>query len=395
MTARRRWSLCVSLLVLGQLLPLTSAHAATRAGADRRPPLHLVNGHRMGLGAVLSTSDGGQVFGWDIDETGADGVLASAQDVEKGVRVSMQTFDQTTGAITGTFARDSGPKNSYGVDGVFAGDVALVTHYVVPRGSIYAKRLYEVMNPVTGEEFTGSWAPPVKDFDVLQSGDDQTTTSVLYGIELRRDDDPALVVTKVAANASTLIELDPNVYRDGTTVMAQDAATNQAVLASSNGAVGGPPPLNSIVNLRNGRVERWEGLNLGPYGAGFVNGIAVDSGTGMAATTTELNAQVEFYDLAERTGFAVQLPGTGPTSQLNSGTEVTADPKHHLFLVADPVYAPTGGSAIVVYDEQGNVVEAIPGFHFSFTPGRIAVNPKTRTGWADGPGVNQLQQFFY
>ena len=96
-----------------------------------------------------------------------------------------------------------------------------------------------------------------------------------------------------------------------------------------------------------------------------------------------------------KTGIGVQLPLTGPTDQLNSGTEVTNDPKHHLFLVADPVYAPTGTGAIVVYDEQGNFVEAISGFDFSFTPGRIAINPATRTGWADGPGVNQLQQFFY
>jgi len=96
-----------------------------------------------------------------------------------------------------------------------------------------------------------------------------------------------------------------------------------------------------------------------------------------------------------RTGVAVQLPLTGPADQTNSGTEVTVDAKHHLFLVAEPVYRPTGTGAIVVYDEQGNFVEAIRGFHFSPTPGRIAVNPPTRTGWTDGPAENQLQQFFY
>ena len=72
---------------------------------------------------------------------------------------------------------------------------------------------------------------------------------------------------------------------------------------------------------------------------------------------------------------------------------------HKLFLVADPVYAPTGDSAIVVYDEHGDFVEAITGFHFSnrFTvvPIRVAVNPSLRMGWVDGPGINQLQQFFY
>ena len=395
MTVRRRWSLFVSLLVLGQL-PLAWAGATTRAHTSSPPKLRIVDGHKVGLGAVLSTSDGGQIFGWDVDQHGADGVLAASQDVKKGYEVSVQTFDQTSGAITSTFARSTGQRNSYGVDGIFAGDVALVTHYVVPPGSIYAKRRYELMDRVTTQRFTGPWTSPIKDFDVLQSGDNQSTaTSLLYGIELHHQSAPALVVTDLAADTSSVITLDPNVYGDGTTVLAQDVSKNRAVLASSNGTVGGDPPLNSIVNLATGHITTWNGLNIGPYGAGFVNGIAVDSSTGIAATTTELNAEVEFYDLAARDGFAVQLPGTGDADQLNSGTEVAVDTMHHLFLVADPVYRPTGGSAIVVYDEQGNLVEGITGFRFSFTPGHIAVNPKTRTGWADGPGIDQLQQFFY
>jgi hypothetical protein len=395
-TVRRRWILFVGVLAFGQALPLAAARASSDTGTIRRPEVRVVDGHRVGLGHVLSTSDGGQIFGWDIDEHGADGVLSASRDVKRGDRVSMQTFDQVTGEITETFATSSGPKNSYGVDGIFAGDIALVTHYVVPHGSIYAKRFYDVMDPVTDRSFTGSWTSPVKNFDVIQNGDNQSTTaSVLYGIELNHQSAPALIVSDLASGTGRLIPLNRETYRLGTTVMAQDTATNRGVLASSDGAVLGPPPLNSLVNLSNGRITTWEGLNLGPYGAGFVNGLAVDSGTGIACTTTELNAQVEFYDLATKTGTAVQLPGTGDADQLNSGTEVTSDAKHKLFLVADPVYRPTGGGAIVVYDEKGNLVEAIPGFHFSPTPGRIAVNPKTRTGWADGPGVDQLQQFFY
>ena len=72
---------------------------------------------------------------------------------------------------------------------------------------------------------------------------------------------------------------------------------------------------------------------------------------------------------------------------------------HELFLVADPVYAPTGGSAIVVYKENGDLVEAITGFHFRTgsprVPIRVAVNPTLRMGWVDGPGIDQIQQFFY
>ncbi len=124
----------------------------------------------------------------------------------------------------------------------------------------------------------------------------------------------------------------------------------------------------------------------------------MDSARGIACTTTELNAQVEFYDLKKRTGFAVQLPGTGDADQLNSGGAVVNDPVHHLFLVSDPLYAPTGDGAIVVYKDDGDLVEAITGFHFggfAQGPTRVAVNPALRMGWVDGPGIDQLQQFFY
>jgi hypothetical protein len=378
------------MLVVVQVVSLSAARATTRSRAP-------------GLGAVLSTSDGGQIFGWDLNMNGADGVLTTSQDVGPPgtYKVSVETFDQATATITRTFGQFTGKRHSFLGDGIFAGDIGLVTHYVTPPGSIFAKRKYLLMNPVSGERFTGPWAPPVKDFDVVQNAENQSTnTSVLYGIDLQHADKPALVVTDLTQGTSNLIPLDPNTFGIGASVqVGQDSTTNQAVLASSNGAVGGPPPLNTLVDLDTGQLTQWEGLNNGFFGAGFVNGLAVDSTTGIAATTTELNSQVEFYNLATQAGIAAQLPGTNDTDQIHSGAAIAADPVNHLFLVADPVYAPTGDSAIVVYDERGHFVEAITGMNFSnrFTvvPVRVAVNPATRTGYVDGPDINQLQQFFY
>jgi hypothetical protein len=396
---RRRWGACAAGVVLLQFVSLAGAGAAPpgTSSAERS-----IAGHRVGLGKVLSTADGGQIFGWDINTHGTDGVLTTSQDVNPpgAYKVSVETFDQTTGKITHVFARHSGKRHSYLGDGIFAGDVALITHYVTPHGTIYANRHYKVMNPVTAESFTGAWTPPVKDFDVIQNAENQSTaTSVVYGIQLNDGDLPALAVTDLTQDTSKFIQLDPNRFGIGHTQVAQDSATNQAVLASSDGAVGGPPPVNTLIDLSTGKLTQWNGLNNGPFGAGFVNGLAVDSRTGIACTTTELNAQVEFYDLAKKTGKAMQLPGTGDSSQLNSGAAVASDPVHKLFLVADPVFAPTGNSAIVVYDEDGNLVESIPGFDFSnrfaVVPIRVAVNPKLRMGWVDGPGIDQLQQFFY
>ncbi len=368
--------------------------------------VHTADARTVGLGKVLSTKDGGQIFGFDIDQHGDDGVLASAQTVDGDgdALVSVETFDQNNGKITKSFARYQGKRHEYGVDGIFAGDVALVTHYVTPNGSIYPRRVYEVMNPVTAQSFTGGWTPPVKDIDVLQAGVNQDSSSAaLFAIELKKDDRPDLLVSDVAAGTFTnLIHLDANLFGLGNGPrLAQYTSANKAVLALSpdGGAVGGSAPLNVSIDLATGETHQFSGYNLGEFHAGYVNGLAVDPNTGIAATTTELNSEVEFYDMDKMKGITVaQLPCTDNTDQVNSGSGIAVDPVHKLFLVTDQFYCDgNAGSAIVVYDEKGNLVETITGFNFAIGEPAPVLNPSKRMGWAfGGPnGVSQLQQFFY
>jgi len=378
---------------------------ASCSGGASAPPLAASNAmpvlarsgtgpkHAVGLGKVL-TSKSGEIYGFDIDQNGNDGVLATASNVE--------TFNQDTGKITSSFPKHAPSGTSYSLDAIVAGDVALVTRYVVPKGSIYAKRYYDAMNPVTAKKFTSKWTPPVNDIQVEQAGPNQSTsTTAIFAIELKNQDNPILFGSDVANNTfGTVFPLNPSDFELGDQPqLAQDTATNQAVMATSpdGGRVGGYAPINVLINLTTGQQVQFNGFNNGFYGAGFVNGLAVDSNTGIAATTTELNAQVEFYDLAEETGTYVQLPCTSNTSQYNSGSGVANDPVNQLFLVAESEYCSgSQGSAIVVYDESGTYVETITGFTFSSGgAGPPIINPSKRMGWAVGPGVNQLQQFFY
>lgn len=389
-------------LLVATLLLSGAALLASGAAAS---PAH----HPAGLGQVLTSKDHGQIYGFDIDQAGDDGVLTTAQDTTgNNVLVSMETFDQNTGKIVKSFKVQNGPRNTYSVDGIFAGDVALVTHYIVPNGSIYAKRKYDVMNPVTANKFTCAWTPPLRDVDIQLAAENQdTSTSVVYVIELKKNDAPALIVSDVATNTfGKVIPLDPSVFGlcNGPQ-LAQYTAKNMAVVAASPdcGAVGGDPPVNALVDLATGATTNFNGYNNGFYHAGYVNGLAVDPNSGVAATTTELNSQVEFYNLKKQTGItAVQLPCTNNVDQSNSGTSIANDPVNKLFLVVDPDYCDgSEGGAIVVYDEAGNEIEAITGFSFPQDvvvdpPPRI--NPGKRMGWVfGGPAgqVDQLQQFFY
>lgn len=358
------------------------------------------------LGPVLTTADGGQIFGFAVDQHGSDGVLASAKTLSGNgtLRVSVETFDTASGQITRSFARYTGLRNSYKVDAIAAGDVALVTHDVTPAGTMYARRQYDVMNPVTAERFTGRWTPPVDDIDVLETADNQTTaTSVSYAIELQNGDVPDLIVSDVAQNAfGRVIHLGGQFALNASPQLAQDTLHNQAVMASSPdaGAVGGPPPVISTVDLATGKLTQFNGVNCpdGIVGCGYANGLAYDSATGIACTTTELDGGIEFYDVAKHTGFNELLPNP---SQFNAGGAVASDPVHRLFLIAQPnsSSAPQG-SSIYVYAENGALLETLNGFNFTFASfsviaPSIALDPAKRIGWVNGPSQTQLQQFSY
>jgi hypothetical protein len=380
--------------------------AAILAALSLPASAEAVSPRKVGLGKVLITKDGGQIYGFDVNQNGDDGVLASAQtvDVEGNTLVSVETFDQDTGKITKSFAKHLGTRDSYAIDGIFLGDVALVTHFIVPEGQIYARRRYSVMNPVTAQTFTGEWTPPIKNIDIQLTAENQaTSTSVVFVIELNHQDKPDLIVSDIAANTfSNVFPLDPNLFGLGNgPKLGQFTAANKAVIAVSpdGGAVLGEAPVNVLIDLSTGRTTQFDGYNNGFYHAGYVNGLAVDPNTGVAATTTELNAQVEFYNLKRKIGIrAVQLPCTGATDQLNSGSNIAVDPVNKLFLVTETNFCDgSEGSAIVVYDEAGNLIEAITGFHFAIGEPAPAINPAKRMGWAFGSpaGFSQLQQFFY
>ena len=358
------------------------------------------------LGPVLSTSDGGEIFGFDVDQKGNDGVLASASLTD----ISVQTFDATTGKITKTLGELKGAKvargDDYVADGIFDGDVGLVDFQKAGKpGQTPTKDMYHLLGPVAKKHFTGRWIPSVKLFNVLQWAPNQsTTTAVVFGYQREGSDPSELLVSDVAKGTfGKVITLGANQFSLGTQPqLTQDTVNNLAVLASSPsyGAAGGPPPVITTVDLRSGKLKQFSGVACpGSVGCGYANGIGYDSATGVACTTTELDGGLEFYDHAKGTGTHEYLPNGG--GQYYAGGFVASDPVNKLFLVAQPISSTSGsGSSIQVYQESGALLESINGFNFTYAgdfviPVRISLNPGGRTGWVNGPGSNQLQEFSY
>jgi len=355
-------------------------------------------------GIFVHSKFAGQIFGFDIDQNGKEGVLSESQDISGGnVLAAVETFDQATGKILSVVQKLQ-TKDDFVTLGVAGTSVGLVEREHV-TGIFVTKRIYNLLNPLSANKFTGAWKPPLTATDIILGvGRSQGTASTpILAFHNNSSFQSFVFGSNIAANTfGPIIPLkDPVFSSSDIPVMAYDTKTNQAVVAASTGAVGGPPPKIALVNLTTGKVSQFTGLpGPFPFREGFVNGIAVDSADGIACTTTEVDFRVEFYDLKTKTGFFVVMPGA--TGQLQSGTDVEFDPVHKLFFVAQSVSSThPSGSSIQVFDTKGNLVESLNGFNFSnasnvvFT--HIALNPSNRTGYVDGPnsGVNEIQQFRY
>jgi hypothetical protein len=376
-----------ALLGLFSLAVSLGAVAQTGSEASRGP---------VGPGnVVVHSALGGFILGYDIDQTGTEGILSEAVPLSDGnANVAVETFDQRTGKIIKIIDELQNSKDDFVTFGIFGNHVGLTEFEHVT--TLYVdKRIYGVSNPLDSNKFTGKWTPPFSKATDIISGAATTQgfpTTAMIGFENTVNDFSSYVFSSnVAANTfGPVIQVTDTVFDwDNSPVMAMDTATNQAVLGGSNGCYGCTTEIG-FVNLTTGEQSEFEGL-----GFGFINGIAVDSNTGIACTSTEDDFSVEFYDLANQTGIIVVLPGAN--NQAQSGEAVAVDPIHKLFLIGQEFSSTApSGSSIQVFDERGNFVESINGLSLPASPAYMALNPGKRAGYVIvTPALTTLQSFTY
>jgi hypothetical protein len=352
----------------------------------------------IGLGSVIVHSKfGGQIFGFDIDPNGNEGILSESKSLSGGrYLAAVETFDQTTGEIIKVISKTE-TQDDFVTLGVF-NSVGLVEHeYVV--GFLHVLRKFATIGPLGANRFTGNWAPPIDQNHIVSkvSGVLGSSVSAVYVLDNSGSFTPLVFTSNVGANTfGQVFGITDQDFTSGSDPgFAYDNQTNQAVLGHA--MLGNPfvPGFIATVDLTTGAFNKFRGVGLGD-----VNGLAVDPSTGTACTTTEIDFSVEFYNLATHTGFAQRLPGA--VNQFFSGADVEFDPVNRLFLVAQPNSSTAqSGSSIHVYDVAGNLIESLNGFNFSnagnVVPAHIALKPNTRSGFVDGPdpGVREIQSFTY
>jgi hypothetical protein len=349
-----------------------------------------------GKGIIVHSKFGGEIFGWDIDQTGTEGVLTEALFQSNGnFLAATETFDQTTGKILSVVS-ETDDQDDFVTEGVVGNSVGLVEHEH-ELSLLHVVRTFHVINPLKTNKFTGLWTPPIGTGHLISevSRTQGTANNAIFAYDNSGNFIPWVFSSNVAANTfGPIVKIQDSLnFGSVPPPIAYNTVTNQAILGGGDGCFGCFPVIG-LANLGTGTFTEFTGI-----GFGFVNGMAVDAADNIAATTTEDDASVEFYDLGTQTGFTVVLPNSGE-NQIFSGADVEYDATHKLFLVAQPVSSSAStGSSIYVYDTNGILQETLNGFSFSNASTviamHIAMHPSTRTGFVDGPGTGQIQEFTY
>jgi hypothetical protein len=375
-------------LVLGLLFCLVAGGVAT---AQSSPEVgSSVQFPPVGPGNVFVTPRfGGSILGYSIDPTGTEGLLSEFLTLQDGnFFIATETFDQKTGKILKVLAKQNDTPDDYATWGVFGKHVGL-DEFQQPTGNVFP-----VAQPLDGNKFTSTWTPPLKTGDLLWSisGDQESSEVAVLKFHIKNGGNEYATVFSSDVGANTfgretvVKDLAFSLYV--VPVIAYDSKTDEAVLS---GACANCTPEVATVDLKTGKVREFKGL-----GNSTVNGIAVDSKTGVAVTTTVGDNGVEFYDLAKQTGFKVILP-CAEELVADSGEDVEFDSLHKLFFVQQVFNSCDDFSRLYAYDEKGNVVETLTGFQIlPVSPTLIALHPANRSGFMFSNRLGEaLQSFTY
>ena len=130
-----------------------------------------VAGFGQGIGGkvFVHSQFGGQIFGFDIDQNGTEGVLSEAQTLGGGkVLAAVETFDQKSGKIISVVTMTE-TTDDFLTQGVVGNSVGLIEHEI--ETSLFrVTRNFQIINPLSSNQFTGVWTPPIGSQHIIMPG---------------------------------------------------------------------------------------------------------------------------------------------------------------------------------------------------------------------------------
>src|ERR1700726_582126 len=222
---------------------------------------------------IVHSKFGGQIFGFDIDQNGTEGVLSEAKVQNNGtVLAAVETFSQSSGKILKVVS-ETQTEDDFITLGVVGTSVGLVEHEHV-RGIRVVSRTFNTMNPLSSNKNTGVWTPPIGTQHLIMpagvSRSQGVTNVAVFAYDNSGNFIPWVFSSNVAANTfGPVVDItDSNNFGSVPPPIAYDSTTNQAILGGGPGCFACLPVVG-LVDLTGGTFSEFTGI-----GFGFVNGLA-------------------------------------------------------------------------------------------------------------------------
>src|SRR5436190_11254743 len=138
--------------------------AATSGLAQRAPAT--ANPDIGPNGVTVRGQFGGDIFGFDIDPNGTEGLLCEfASNSDGTIHAAIETFDQTTGGII-KVVFDSSTGDDFVTLGIAGQSIGIVEREH-SRSLFNVIRRYRILNPLNANRLTGQWNPRLDSKHIL------------------------------------------------------------------------------------------------------------------------------------------------------------------------------------------------------------------------------------
>src|ERR1022692_3831905 len=138
------------IICLSVVFSLTGATAQSSAGATAVSASPGTAQSPVGLGFVVQDTFGGEIFGYDVDRDGTEGLFSEAEYLQDGnLLIATETFNPTTGAIIAVVEQQNDTQDNFVTLGIFGMHTGLRQDQHVQNGYV-SSRTYSRLNTVQG-----------------------------------------------------------------------------------------------------------------------------------------------------------------------------------------------------------------------------------------------------
>src|SRR5215469_13153160 len=241
---------CVWLVLLSGIVPISG-----NAQSPAEPPANLV---------IVNTKFGGQIFGFDIDQNGTEGLLAEAKTLSNGnVLAAVETFDQATGNILDVvaLAQPSSNQDDFVGLGIVGNSIGLFEHEHVSRFTV-SSRTFSTLNPLSNNRVSGAWTPPIGSQHLIMptgvSRSQGVPNVAVFAYDNSGQFIPWVFSSNVANNTfGPIVHItDSTNFGSVPPPIAYDSKTNQAILGGGDGCFGCFPVIG-LVDLTAGTFSEF------------------------------------------------------------------------------------------------------------------------------------------